>query len=249
MVESNISANEDNKFSVSLLAFWVKGSIISDKNFVHIDMPNTILFGLIPAGKNKKNIPLQSISNAQESNWYKVSNMIFGAIIALAGFYSMKDSAFGGLILALLGVLLFLTGFKFRMVIERNSGVTEPIDVPFFEGEKIRKLVSEINDTVASYQQSYNYRDYGAQNAQAIVNAIQNQQLNNSVPQNQQVVNTPVNNTQAQPSASIPNPAPDAQVDSSTGSDTNMTSQFCPNCGAQNDASSSFCTSCGTKLN
>lgn len=38
MVESNISANEKNKFSVSLLAFWVKGSIIADNNFVHIDM-------------------------------------------------------------------------------------------------------------------------------------------------------------------------------------------------------------------
>ena len=59
MVESNISANEKNKFSVSLLAFWVKGSIIADNNFVHIDMPNTVLFGLIPAGKNKKSIPLQ----------------------------------------------------------------------------------------------------------------------------------------------------------------------------------------------
>lgn len=54
MVESNISANEKNKFSVSLLAFWVKGSIIADNNFVHIDMPNTVLFGLIPAGKIRR---------------------------------------------------------------------------------------------------------------------------------------------------------------------------------------------------
>ena len=137
MVESNISANEKNKFSVSLLAFWVKGSIIADNNFVHIDMPNTVLFGLIPAGKNKKSIPLQSISNAEESNWYKIANMIFGIIIAIAGFYSFQEEAFGGLVLVLLGILLFLTGFKFRMTIERNSGVTESIDVPFFEGEKL----------------------------------------------------------------------------------------------------------------
>ena len=207
MVESNISANEKNKFSVSLLAFWVKGSIIADNNFVHIDMPNTVLFGLIPAGKNKKSIPLQSISNAEESNWYKIANMIFG------------------LVLVLLGILLFLTGFKFRMTIERNSGVTESIDVPFFEGEKIRNLVSEINESVASYQQSSNYRDYGAQNTQAIINAM------NANTQTQQVNNV------------ASNPVQPNSVDSN-----DSTGQFCPNCGTKNAGSASFCTHCGTKL-
>lgn len=225
MVESNISANEKNKFSVSLLAFWVKGSIIADNNFVHIDMPNTVLFGLIPAGKNKKSIPLQSISNAEESNWYKIANMIFGIIIAIAGFYSFQEEAFGGLVLVLLGILLFLTGFKFRMTIERNSGVTESIDVPFFEGKKIRNLVSEINESVASYQQSSNYRDYGAQNTQAIINAM------NANTQTQQVNNV------------ASNPVQPNSVDSN-----DSTGQFCPNCGTKNAGSASFCTHCGTKL-
>ncbi|WP_304204417.1 hypothetical protein [Lactobacillus intestinalis] len=44
MVESNISANEANKFSVSLLAFWVKGSMSVNDRFLNIDMPNTVFF-------------------------------------------------------------------------------------------------------------------------------------------------------------------------------------------------------------
>ena len=69
MVESNISANEKNKFSVSLLAFWVKGSIIADNNFVHIDMPNTVLFGLIPADNHQTVTDMGSIISKNHSSF------------------------------------------------------------------------------------------------------------------------------------------------------------------------------------
>ena len=82
MVESNISANDANKFSVSLLAFWVKGSMSVDQNFLHINMPNTVLFGLIPAGKRKENTPLQGVSQVETNNSFKLGAMIFGVIIA-----------------------------------------------------------------------------------------------------------------------------------------------------------------------
>ena len=119
MVESNISANDANKFSVSLLAFWVKGSMSVDQNFLHINMPNTVLFGLIPAGKRKENTPLQGVSQVETNNSFKLGAMIFGVIIALAGIAEMQESGVAGLILLLIGILMFLSGIKTRLSFER----------------------------------------------------------------------------------------------------------------------------------
>lgn len=49
----SIADAQGNKFSVSLLFFWIKGSMLIDDNTIHIDMPNTAFFGLIPTGKKR----------------------------------------------------------------------------------------------------------------------------------------------------------------------------------------------------
>jgi len=67
MVQSVATASDDDKFSVSLLAFWVKGSITLDDSFLHVNMPNTFLFGLLPAGKNKDSSPISGITNVYTS--------------------------------------------------------------------------------------------------------------------------------------------------------------------------------------
>ncbi len=207
-------------------------------------MPNTILLGLIPAGKNKKNIPLQSISNAQESNWYKVGLMLIGFILAFAGFFSMSQSAFGGLILAAFGVFLFLNGFKSRITVERNSGVEEYFDVPFFEAEKVRKIVEDINNSVASYEDSQDYRHYGTKNTQTLVNAFQNAVQPQQQYNQQQTQNTAAQ-VQAQPTVNQANDVQNSDVPNASAVQEN---QFCPKCGSQNAADASFCTNCGAKL-
>lgn len=238
MVESNYSANEANSFSVSLLAFWVKGSMSVDANFLHIDMPNTVLFGLIPAGKKRENTPMQGVSQVETNSSFKLGAMFFGILIAFFGVASLGSSALTGLVLTLIGVLMFLSGIKTQMSFERN-GVRESIDVPFFEAEKIRAFADDVTKNLGTYQTDRNTRIQNAvqtaqlnqqsvANTQAIVNAMQGQQAP------QQAVN-PATQTQVQPQAAN-NAAASAN-------------SFCPNCGAQNPADASFCTSCGTKLN
>lgn len=178
MVESNISANEANKFSVSLLAFWVKGSMSVNDRFLNIDMPNTVFFGLIPAGKDKQHTPLSGITNVSTSTSFKLGAMIFGAIITLGGFASMGNSGLGGLIVALIGIVMFLSGIKASMSFER-AGIRQQISVPFFESSKISTFVDEINEKLASYQDDRNVRMQADRqinnnnvNTATIVNAI-----------------------------------------------------------------------------
>lgn len=229
MVESTISASENNKFSVSLLAFWVKGSMAVDANFLHIDMPNTIVFGLIPAGKRRLNTPMQSVSQVETNSSFKLGAMFFGALIALCGFSAIGTDATTGLIFSLIGIVMFLSGIKTQMSFERN-GVRESIDVPFFESSKITEFADQVLQTLNEYQtdrntriqtqtQTQNLNAQSAANTQAIINAMQQ----NQVQQSQQVT---------------PNQGQSEAVN-----------KFCPQCGSQNPNNAAFCTKCGNKLN
>lgn len=226
MVESNISANDANKFSVSLLAFWVKGSMSVDQNFLHINMPNTVLFGLIPAGKRKENTPLQGVSQVETNNSFKLGAMIFGVIIALAGIAGMQESGVAGLILLLIGILMFLSGIKTRLSFERN-GVRQSIDVPFFEGSKISEFADKVTNELTTYQVDRNNR-IQTENQTSALNAQSAQ------------------NTQAIINAVSQNNGASTQTAQANAADKSV--QFCPNCGAKNSAEAAFCTSCGTKL-
>lgn len=72
MVESVNSVSDNSKFAVSLVTPWIKGSMNVDDNFMKIDMPNTVFFGLIPAGKSKDTSPLSGVTNVYTSNSYKI---------------------------------------------------------------------------------------------------------------------------------------------------------------------------------
>ncbi|WP_224428793.1 hypothetical protein [Pediococcus acidilactici] len=80
MVQSAVVENDSDAFSVSLLAFWVKGSITLDDAFLRVNMPNTVFFGLVPAGKQKDSSPLSGITNVYTSKSYKLSSIFFRII-------------------------------------------------------------------------------------------------------------------------------------------------------------------------
>ena len=58
MVQSAVVENDSDAFSVSLLAFWVKGSITLDDAFLRVNMPNTVWF--LPVSK-KIHLPFQEL--------------------------------------------------------------------------------------------------------------------------------------------------------------------------------------------
>ena len=227
MVQSVNSVSDDDRFSVSLLAFWIKGSITMDDSFLHVNMPNTILFGLLPAGKNKDSSPLSGITNVYTSKSYKLGSIFLGALIFIAGFMLMGSSAFAGIIAILIGAALVGSGIKTSFTYER-SGITKIIEFPFFEASRVDELESKLTNILAQYQDDRNVRKQSEM--------TRAQSVNNTA----SVVNA-INNT---------NDAPVATARPTTDNENDAQSfMFCSHCGAKLKAGSKFCNKCGTQLN
>lgn len=178
MVQSVKSESDNDLFSVSLIAFWVKGSITLDDSFLHVNMPNTILFGLLPAGKNKDSSPLSGITNVYTSKSYKLGSIFLGAILVILGFTLMGSSFFGALITMLIGAAVLGSGIKTSFTYER-SGITKVIEFPFFEAHRVDELEDKLTSKLVQYQDDRNFRkqsemtrEQSVNNTASVVNAI-----------------------------------------------------------------------------
>ena len=135
------------KFSISLLFFWIKGTIEVDHKFVKTDLSNTIL-GFIPAGKDQQSIPLKNISGAMLSTSYNVKAIILGVLVAFMGFSMFADSIILGLIILVLGLSIAGGGIQTVLNIEK-AGTPYLISVPFFEKSKMQEAVNHIQYALA----------------------------------------------------------------------------------------------------
>ena len=175
MVESAASNSKGDQFAVSLLTPWIKGTMDIDESFLQIDMPNTVLFGMLPAGKSKDSTPLSGVINV-----YKIGAIILGAFVLL-GLSMIGSSIVGALILILIGVAIFGSGIKTTFSYER-SGIAKSIDVPFFEANHVREFEEKVLARIQGFQDDRNVRmqtqksmAQSRENAQAIVDAVKGQ--------------------------------------------------------------------------
>lgn len=180
MVESAASNSKGDQFAVSLLTPWIKGTMDIDESFLQIDMPNTVLFGMLPAGKSKDSTPLSGVINVYTSNSYKIGAIILGAFVLL-GLSMIGSSIVGALILILIGVAIFGSGIKTTFSYER-SGIAKSIDVPFFEANHVREFEEKVLARIQGLQDDRNVRmqtqksmAQSRENAQAIVDAVKGQ--------------------------------------------------------------------------
>lgn len=180
MVESAASNSKGDQFAVSLLTPWIKGTMDIDESFLQIDMPNTVLFGMLPAGKSKDSTPLSGVINVYTSNSYKIGAIILGAFVLL-GLSMIGSSIVGALILILIGVAIFGSGIKTTFSYER-SGIAKSIDVPFFEANHVREFDEKVLARIQGFQDDRNVRmqtqksmAQSRENAQAIVDAVKGQ--------------------------------------------------------------------------
>lgn len=180
MVESAASNSKGDQFAVSLVTPWIKGTMDIDESFLQIDMPNTVLFGMLPAGKSKDSTPLSGVINVYTSNSYKIGAIILGAFVLL-GLSMIGSSIVGALILILIGVAIFGSGIKTTFSYER-SGIAKSIDVPFFEANHVREFEEKVLARIQGFQDDRNVRmqtqksmAQSRENAQAIVDAVKGQ--------------------------------------------------------------------------
>lgn len=174
MANATESTKTQEEFAISVFTPWIKGTMDADTHYLSVNLPNTVLFGLIPAGKRKDRSPISGITNMYTNREYKLGKMFFGAVIAFFGFSSIGDSGLMGLLVVALGVLLFLSGIVTTFSYER-SGIIKSIQFPFFEANHVESFEEYVSQIVSAHHDDRNVRTHSESNAQSIVNAINNQ--------------------------------------------------------------------------
>lgn len=93
------------KYMTSLLTFYLKGEIRTEKNFIQFKAPNTIL-GLIPLGAKTENFTIDQISSTTTNFRLRLKYLIFGIFWLLIAVSCLSDSdtLAAGLICLLLGI-------------------------------------------------------------------------------------------------------------------------------------------------
>lgn len=184
----HIKQAANREFAVSLLFPWIKGRLDVDRYNVIVDFPNTVFFGLIPAGREQHTSPLGNVSNVYTSNSYNIVRMLFGLIGFFNGLSSIGDGRFfGGLIVLALGVALFLSGLQVVFAYEKNGTLIE-IPLPFYEADHVKAYAEEVIAQLNVYNDERN----GLLNAQINAQLINDQSRQNAqlqFEQNQAILN------------------------------------------------------------
>lgn len=159
----------------SLLTFYLKGSISLDQNFVQLSSPNTI-FGLIPLGSLKQNVPVSQIASVSTTFHLKLFNLLIGAFLVLFGPLVILDGDFGpGLLLMLLGASLAINAFQTNLIMTTTDGGIRLISFLVFEKEKAQQATDNINLIVSNRLNNTNNQNIIAANnanTDRIVDAI-----------------------------------------------------------------------------
>lgn len=164
----------EKQFAVSIATPWIKGKMDVDSHNIIIDIPNTVLFGLIPAGRRKHTTPLHAVSNVYTSTSYKLAHIFVGAVIVLGGISSFGSSFFSALLLLILGAVIFGSGIQTIFSYE-NSGNTLNIPLPFFEAHHAQEFAEKVISELNHFHDNRNVAAASQASTQSIVNAINNQ--------------------------------------------------------------------------
>ena len=149
------------KYMTSLLTFYLKGEIRTEKNFIQFKTPNTIL-GLIPLGAKTEKFTIDQISSTTTNFRLRLKYLIFGIL-------SDSDTLAAGLICLLLGINNIIDAFEINLIVTTTAGKEQLIDFIIFDKSKAEMAEQEINKMISNRLDDTNNR----QQTNRIVSAIQ----------------------------------------------------------------------------
>ena len=95
MTEFTFAPGEKNiigdRFSPSVIIFWLKTSIAASSTRIQYTTPNT-LFGLIPLGADTKTIPLRNVASVDTSTKFNLGSPVWGVVFLLIGLGCLDSS-------------------------------------------------------------------------------------------------------------------------------------------------------------
>ena len=118
MTEFTFAPGEKNiigdRFSPSVIIFWLKTSIAASSTRIQYTTPNT-LFGLIPLGVDTKTIPLRNVASVDTSTKFNLGSLVWGVV-----FYAVNAAVrfpFLDMTMTTVSIALLNTIFRFATVL------------------------------------------------------------------------------------------------------------------------------------
>ena len=151
MTEFTYAPGEKNivgdRFSPSVIIFWLKTSIAASSTRVQYRAPNT-LFGLIPLGASTKTIPLRNIASVDTNTKFNLGSFVWGVVFLLIGLGCLDSSVAVALVLILVAAANLANTMSASLVFHDPSGGANTITVSILEKDKLMSLAQEIQSRV-----------------------------------------------------------------------------------------------------
>lgn len=193
MTEFTYAPGEKNivgdRFSPSVIIFWLKTSIAASSTRVQYRAPNT-LFGLIPLGADTK---------------FNLGSLVWGVVFLLIGLGCLDSSVAVALVLILVAAANLANTMSASLVFHDPSGGANTITVSILEKNKLMSLAQEIQKLVFTDADQRHHEEsmrmaqqqYAAQTNSVL---IQQQMLANQQTQAAQQTQAPSQSDQTQQS-------------------------------------------------
>lgn len=152
-------------FRSSIIAFYIKGEISAEQNFVRFKIPNRL--GLIPLGSNDERIPITQISLVRMTHSISLLWFSVFAFVTLMTFVNFFLSVFNEMpffrsalsaLLLLLSIAMLVCSFRKCLDIDLTSGRVMRITFIIFEWHKARLAADLINDLISNRIDDTNVR-------------------------------------------------------------------------------------------
>ena len=136
-----------DRFSPSVIIFWLKTSIAASSTRVQYKAPNT-LFGLIPLGASTKTIPLRNIASVDTNTKFNLGSLVWGLFFLFVGFGMFDSNALAAIVCLLIAVANFANVMSATLTFRDPSGGANDITVSILEKDKLMSLAQEIQSRV-----------------------------------------------------------------------------------------------------
>lgn len=151
MTEFTFAPSEKNivgdRFSPSILTFWLKTSIAASSTRIQYRSPNALL-NLIPLGSNTKTIPLRNVAGVETDSKFNLGNFALGIAWLVAALRTFGSSIAVGLILLLFAAADLANIMSMRVTFRDPSGGGSSITVSILEKDRLTQLAREIEKLV-----------------------------------------------------------------------------------------------------
>lgn len=151
MTEFTFAPGERNvigdRFSPSVVIFWLKTSIAASSTRIQYTTPNT-LFGLIPLGADTKTIPLRNVASVDTSTKFNLGSLVWGLVWLFVALGCFQSSVAIALILLFVAAANLANTMSASLVFRDPSGGANTITVSILEKDKLMQLSQEIQKLV-----------------------------------------------------------------------------------------------------